>query len=241
MACLLDDAVCTPHIALMSDTDYIRPRTRLYLITPPRIEDVDGFAALLETALNAGDVACLQLRLKTSEGEIDPDATRAVGKAVTEMAQAYGVAVLVNDSPDLAMELNADGVHLGWDDMPVKKARELVGKEMIIGATAKNSRHVAMQAGEDGADYVAFGAFYPTDTKTGTVEASPDLLEIWQESMEIPCVAIGGITVDNAEALITAGADFVAVSSGVWNHPAGAPAAVAEFNKILDRLDQTKA
>ncbi|KCZ54236.1 hypothetical protein HY29_15000 [Hyphomonas beringensis] len=223
----------------MTDTDYIRPRTRLYLITPPRIEDVDGFAALLETTLTAGDVACLQLRLKTPEGEIDLDATRTVGTAVTEMAQAYGVAVLVNDSPELAVELSADGVHLGWDDMPVKQARELVGPEMIIGATAKNSRHVAMKAGEDGADYVAFGAFYPTHTKAGTVEASPDLLEIWQESMEIPCVAIGGITAENAEALITAGADFLAVSSGVWNHPAGAPAAVAEFNKVLDRLDQS--
>ena len=206
--------------------DYVRPRTRLYLITPPRIEDVDGFAALLETALSAGDVACLQLRLKTEAGEIDEAATREVSAAV-----------LINDSPQLAVELGADGVHVGLDDVPVKTAREIVGKDMIVGATAKNSRHAAMQASEAGADYVAFGAFFATGTKDDTVEASPDLLEIWQESMEVPCVAIGGITVENAEPLVMAGADFLAVSSGVWNHPAGAPAAVAEFNALLDRLD----
>ena len=217
--------------------DYVRPRTRLYLITPPRIEDVDGFAALLETALSAGDVACLQLRLKTEAREIDEAATREVSAAVTAMAQAYGAAVLINDSPQLAVELGADGVHVGLDDVPVKAAREIVGKDMIVGATAKNSRHAAMQASEAGADYVAFGAFFATGTKDDTVEASPDLLEIWQESMEVPCVAIGGITVENAEPLVMAGADFLAVSSGVWNHPAGAPAAVAEFNALLDRLD----
>ena len=220
----------------MAEPEYTRPRTRLYLITPPQIADVDEFAAVLETALDAGDIACLQLRLKTPDGMIDEAATRAVAAAVTELAQARGVAVIINDSPDLAVELGTDGVHVGWDDMPVKQARAIVGKDMIIGATAKNSRHVAMQAGEAGADYVAFGAFYPTSTKEGTVAASPELLEIWQESMEIPCVAIGGITLDNAAPLVTAGADFLAVSSGVWDHPEGAPVAVAAFNRLLDEL-----
>ncbi|MCA8899172.1 MAG: thiamine phosphate synthase [Hyphomonas sp.] len=220
----------------MAEPEYTRPRTRLYLITPPQIADVDEFAAVLETALDAGDVACLQLRLKTPDGMIDEAATRAVAAAVTELAQARGVAVIINDSPDLAVELGTDGVHVGWDDVPVKQARAIVGKDMIIGATAKNSRHVAMQAGEAGADYVAFGAFYPTSTKEGTVAASPELLEIWQESMEIPCVAIGGITLDNAAPLVTAGADFLAVSSGVWDHPEGAPVAVAAFNRLLDEL-----
>lgn len=220
----------------MSETEYTRPRARLYLITPPSIADVEEFAALLETALTAGDVACLQLRLKGDDGRIDAAATRAVSAAVTEMAQAYGVAVLVNDSPELAVELGADGVHVGWNDIPVKKAREIIGKDMILGATAKNSRHAAMQAGEAGADYVAFGAFYPTGTKAGTVPASTDLLEIWQESMEIPCVAIGGITVGNAAPLVAAGADFIAVSSGVWDHPEGAPAAIAAFNALFDGM-----
>ena len=220
----------------MAEPEYTRPRTRLYLITPPQIADVDEFAAVLETALDAGDIACLQLRLKTPDGMIDEAATRAVAAAVTELAQARGVAVIINDSPDLAVELGTDGVHVGWDDVPVKQARSIVGMDMIIGATAKNSRHVAMQAGEAGADYVAFGAFYPTSTKEGTVAASPELLEIWQESMEIPCVAIGGITLDNAAPLVTAGADFLAVSSGVWDHPEGAPVAVAAFNRLLDEL-----
>ena len=220
----------------MTDNIPPRPRTRLYLITPPQIADVDDFAAILETAFAAGDVACLQLRLKGADGMIDMQATREVSAVVTEMAQAYGAAVLINDSPELAVELGADGVHVGWDDVTVKEARAIVGKDMIIGATAKNSRHIAMQAGEAGADYVAFGAFYPTTTKSGTVQASIELLEIWQESMEIPCVAIGGITVNNAAPLVSAGADFIAVSSGVWDHPDGAPAAVAAFNALFDSL-----
>ena len=219
----------------MSETEYIRPRTRLYLITPPRIEDVDGFAALLETALEAGDVACVQIRLKQGEAT-DEAATREVGAAIIPMLQARGIPALINDSPALAVALGADGVHVGWQDVPVKEAREIVGPEMIVGATAKNSRHTAMRAGEAGADYVAFGAFYPTDTKDKTVPADPDILSIWQETMELPCVAIGGITVENAAPLVTAGADFIAVSSGVWSHPDGAPAAIAAFNALLDEL-----
>jgi thiamine-phosphate pyrophosphorylase len=220
----------------MADKIPLRERTRLYLITPPRIEDVPEFAAVLEGALEAGDVACLQIRLKGEDGKIDVAATRAVAEAVTAMAQAYGAAVIINDSPELAVELGADGVHIGPEDMFVKQAREIVGPDSILGATAKNSRHAAMAAGEQGADYVAFGAFFPTATKAGTVPAELELLEFWQETMELPCVAIGGITVENAAPLVTAGADFLAVSAGVWNHPQGAAAAVMAFNVLLDEL-----
>lgn len=221
----------------MTDTPP-RPRTRLYLITPPRIDDIDHFTAELEGALSAGDVACLQLRLKQTDGtSIDTEATRAVGAAVIEMAQAHGVAVIINDSPELAVELNADGVHVGLTDHSVKAARQIIGPDMILGATAKNSRHVAMTAGEQGADYVAFGAFYPTQTKADTAQADLDLLSFWQSVMEIPCVAIGGITPENAEPLVKAGADFIAVSSSVWDHPNGAPAAIAQFNALFDRLE----
>jgi thiamine-phosphate pyrophosphorylase len=215
-----------------------RPRTRLYLITPPQIADVAGFAKTLETALGAGDVASLQLRLKSADGMIDMQATREVGRAVTALAQEAGVAVLVNDAPDLVKELGADGVHLGWTDMPVKTARGLLGPDAIIGATAKNSYHKAMQAGEDGADYVAFGAFYTTATKLETVPAELDLLRVWQAAMIIPCVAIGGITVQNAAPLVTAGADFIAVSAGVWNHAEGPAAAVRAINAVLDDLEE---
>ena len=220
----------------MSDKIPLRERTRLYLITPPRIDDVPEFAAVLEGALEAGDVACLQIRLKGDDGLIDAAATREVAEAVTAMAQAYGVAIIINDSPELAVELGADGVHIGPEDMTIKQAREIVGPDIILGATAKNSRHAAMAAGEQGADYVAFGAFYPTTTKAGTVPAELELLEFWQETMELPCVAIGGITVENAAPLVTAGADFLAVCSGVWNHPQGAAAAIMAFNALLDQL-----
>ena len=220
----------------MTDTAPPRPRTRLYLITPPQIADVTAFRKTLEDALAAGDVASLQLRLKGQDGIIDLQATRELGLAVTELAQEAGVAVLINDSAELARELGADGVHVGWDDIPVKAARALLGPDAIIGATAKNSYHRAMQSGEDGADYVAFGAFYPTTTKEGTVPAELDLLEVWQAAMLIPCVAIGGIEVSNAAPLVTAGADFLAVSSGVWNHEAGPAAAIRAFNALFDEL-----
>lgn len=220
----------------MTDKAPPRPRTRLYLITPPQIGDVPAFVKLLEAALGAGDVASLQLRLKAPDGAVDLEATQEVGRAVTALAQEAGVAVLVNDAADLVSALGADGVHLGWEDLPVKEARKRLGPDMIIGATAKNSYHRAMQAGEDGADYVAFGAFYPTATKEGTVPAELELLEVWQAAMLIPCVAIGGITVANAAPLVTAGADFLAVSAGVWAHQEGPAAAVRAFNELFDQL-----
>ena len=221
----------------MSTPPPLRPRTRLYLITPPQVADIAGFTKTLDAALGAGDVASLQLRLKAADGMIDLQATRDLSRAVTGLAQEAGVAVLINDSPELARELGADGVHVGWEDVPVKDARKLLGPEAIVGATAKNSYHKAMQAGEDGADYVAFGAFYPTATKESTVPAELDLLQVWQAAMVLPCVAIGGVTVANAAPLVTAGADFIAVSSGVWNHPDGAAAAVKAFNVLLDELE----
>jgi len=216
--------------------EYIpRPRTRLYLITPPVIEDVPAFAALLETCLEAGDIACLQIRLKQGT-DIDEAATRDVGKAVMEICQSRGTLVLINDSPQLAKELGADGVHVGQSDMGVADARALLGDNAIIGATAHNSRHDAMLACEAGADYAAFGAFFPTSTKNAPTQADLETLEIWQELMEPPCVAIGGITLENAQTVIDAGADFIAVSSGVWNHPDGAISAVLAFNALLDEL-----
>ncbi len=215
-----------------------RPRARLYLITPSQIADLAGFVKTLDDVLRSGDVASLQLRLKGADGMIDMQATRELGRAVTGIAQEAGVAVLVNDSPELAKELGADGVHVGWDDVPVKTARSLLGPDAIVGATAKNSYHKAMQAGEDGADYVAFGAFYPTSTKEGTVPAELDLLQIWQAAMLIPCVAIGGITPANAAPLVTAGADFIALSSGIWSHPEGPAVAVRAFNDLFDQLDE---
>ncbi|MBC7769486.1 MAG: thiamine phosphate synthase [Phycisphaerales bacterium] len=209
----------------------MRERCRLYLITPPAFE-LTAFARTLADALDGGDVACVQLRLKDAP---DAEVLRA-GAALMPIVQDAGAAFIVNDRPDLAAKLNADGVHVGQSDASYAQARALMGKERIVGVTAHNSRHLAMEAAEAGADYVAFGAFYPTGTKTPAHWAEPEILEIWQEAMETPCVAIGGIVTENAEPLVRAGADFIAVSAGVWAHAAGPRAAVAAFNDLFDRL-----
>jgi thiamine-phosphate pyrophosphorylase len=202
---------------------------RLYLITPPRIDDLEGFSRTLAATLDAGDAACLQLRLK----DVPDDAIRRVIDVLRPTTQSRGVAFLLNDRPDLARETGCDGVHIGQEDTPYAQARATVGEDAIVGVTCHGSRHLAMAAGEAGADYVAFGAFYPTMTKDASYWAEPEILAWWSDLMEIPCVAIGGITVGNARSLIDAGADFLAVSSGVWAHPLGPAAAVKEFNALF--------
>ena len=205
------------------------PACRLYLITPPRIDDPQAFAATLADALEGGDVACLQIRLKDAS---DAHIAEVVA-ALAPVAQARDVAVILNDRPDLAAKLGCDGVHVGQSDMGCADARKLVGKDRIVGVTCHDSRHLAMEAAEAGADYVAFGAFFDTATKDAPTRAEPEILTIWQETMQIPCVAIGGITVETTGALAAAGADFIAVSAGVWAHPDGPKAAVAAFNGVL--------
>lgn len=226
----------------MSKTDEAppRPRTELYLITPPRLDDEQAFIDVLKNVLATGKVAALQLRFKLADDSaIDQTTTRRVANAITPTAQANETAIFINDDVELAVELGADGVHLGRSDMPIKDARALLQDDVIIGATCHDSRHMAMQAGEDGADYVAFGAFFPTTTKHASTTATPDILDWWQELMEIPCVAIGGITLDNAADLAKAGADFIAVSAGVWQHKDGPVAAVKAFDALLT-AEQTK-
>jgi thiamine-phosphate pyrophosphorylase len=206
-------------------------RARLYLITPPTFE-LEAFSRALEDALSGGDVACVQLRLKDVA---DADILRT-GAALKPIIQAADAAFILNDRPDLAARLDADGVHVGQTDASYSEARRLMGKDRIVGVTCHNSRDLAYDAAEAGADYVAFGAFFPTGTKEPSHWAEPEVLSIWQETMETPCVAIGGINVENAEPLVRAGADFLAVSAGVWAHPEGPRAAVAAFNVLLDRL-----
>jgi len=210
-----------------------RERPRLYLITPPQIEDVPAFVDQFRAAIQGGDIASLQIRVKQGDA-IDPVKTREVAQAVKRICLAEHIALIINDSPQLARALQVDGVHLGMDDMDIVEARELVGPDMIIGATCKDSRHQAMMAGEAGADYVAFGAFYPTETKADTTHAEPDVLTWCQMFLTLPCAAIGGITLENAAPLIAAGADFLAVSSGVWDHKDGPAAAVASFNRVIE-------
>jgi thiamine-phosphate pyrophosphorylase len=205
------------------------PSCRLYLITPPRLDDLAAFGRVLAHALDAGDVAALQIRLK----DVDDTVIAAAVDALAPIAQARDVAVILNDRPDLAARLGCDGVHIGQEDAPYAEARRLMGRDRIVGVTCHDSRHLAMEAAEAGADYVAFGAFYPTSTKDAKTRCDLEVLSIWQETMETPCVAIGGITVENAREVAKAGADFVAVSAGVWSFGDGPAAAVEALNREI--------
>ena len=199
---------------------------RLYLITPPALDDPAAFARQFEAACEGGDVAALQVRLKN----VPEAAIAAAVAAVAPIARARNVVLILNDRPDLAARLGCDGVHIGQSDGSYADARRAMGKDRIVGVTCHDSRHLAMEAADAGADYVAFGAFFPTTTKDAPTRADPEILSIWQETMLIPCVAIGGVTVDNCRPLVTAGADFLAVSAGVWGYPEGPAAAVRVFN-----------
>jgi thiamine-phosphate pyrophosphorylase len=203
------------------------PDCHLYLISPL---DVGGdFPRRLKEALSAGPVAAFQFRVKN----MDQHRAAELAGPLQEICADHDVAFIVNDSISLANRIKADGVHLGQDDGDPREARSILGSDAQIGVTCHNSRHLAMEAAEAGADYVAFGAFYPTSTKEVQHVAEVETLRMWSEFTEVPCVAIGGITSDNAAPLIAAGANFLAVCGAIWNHPAGAGAAIKEFTKLL--------
>jgi len=206
----------------------VSDRCRLYLISPPKLSAAN-FLAPLQEALEGGDVASFQLRLKN----VGDDEIRRVVDALRPVVQASGTAFILNDRPDLAAELGCDGVHVGQEDASYAEARKLLPTG-IVGVTCHDSRHLAMDAAEAGADYVAFGAFFPTQTKEPKTSADIELLRWWGEMMVVPCVAIGGITLANAPTLIEAGADFLAVSAGVWEHPDGPEDAVRRFNALFN-------
>lgn len=202
-----------------------REPTQLYLISPL---DVGGvFADRLARALDAGPVAAFQFRVK----DVDQHEAARLGDPLRRICADRDVAFIVNDSVALAKRLGADGVHLGQDDDSIEEARGELGRDAQIGVTCHDSRHFAMEAGDAGADYVAFGAFYPTTTKETKHVAGLDLLEWWQGIFEIPCVAIGGINPENCVPLVRAGADFLAVSGAVWN--GDEEAAVRAFNAAI--------
>ncbi len=210
---------------------------QLYVVSPPQIV-LESFIVQLEEALDTGGVACFQLRLKdVSDAQILEVADKLVA-----VCRRANVPFILNDRPDLALTCGADGVHLGQDDMSIKEARSIVGPDLVIGVSCHASKHLAMEAAEAGADYVAFGAFYPTKTKspemikkwgTPTVE----LVHDWCAYTEIPCIAIGGITPQNCVPLAEAGADFVAAITSVWEHPGGAGEAVRQFSMVLTPSD----
>ena len=200
---------------------------RLYLVTPATAGP--AFADTLARALDAGDVAAVQLRLKAA----DDEAWRRAADALRPVAQSRGVAFLLNDRADLVLPTGCDGAHVGQEDMPAAEARRVLGPGLTLGVTCHDSRDLAMLAGEAGADYVAFGAFYPTTTKDAPTRADPAILAWWSELMELPCVAIGGITAANCAPLVTAGAGFLAVVGAVWDHPDGPAAGVRAMNAAI--------
>lgn len=208
-----------------------RPKCQLYIVSPPVIDA--GFADRLRAALGAGPVAAFQLRMK----DVSDDAILRAAETLLPICNEHEVAFLLNDRMDLAKTCGADGVHLGQSDGSVKDARALLGADAQIGVTCHDSRHLAMEAGEAGADYVAFGAFYETTTKPSHYRPEPPLLTWWTTLSQLPCVAIGGITPANAPPLIAAGADFIAVVNAVWAHPDGPAAGVASFGHVLASAD----
>ncbi|PCI63712.1 MAG: thiamine phosphate synthase [Kordiimonadales bacterium] len=205
----------------------------LYLITPPVIEDLQAFAKVLDDVLATGEVVCLQLRLKGADDET------IVGAAETllPICHAHEVALLINDRADIAEQTGADGVHLGQNDGGLASARSLLGADKDIGVTCHASKDMAFQAGDQGANYVAFGACFESETKPDAdVVGTETLMEIltdWDEVTDVPCVAIGGITPENCRQVADAGAHFVAVSGSVWGHKDGPVAAVKAFGKAL--------
>jgi thiamine-phosphate pyrophosphorylase len=204
---------------------------RLYLITPPAF-DPAAFAPKLAAALDAGDVASLQLRLK----EVDDDAIRRAADVLRPIAQSHDVAFIMNDRPDLALATDSDGVHVGQEDASYADARKRLGPDKIVGVTCYNSRDLAIDAAEAGADYVAFGGFFRSTTKdTRRIAGNdPEILTWWNEIMTVPSCAIGGITPENCGMLVKAGADFLAVIAAVWDHPQGPAAAVKAFNQAIE-------
>lgn len=214
-----------PGFAAWFERDVRRPPCQLYLISP--LEVGGDFPERLQRALGAGPVAAFQFRVKG----LDQHAAARLAQPLQRICADHEVAFIVNDDMALARRLGADGVHLGQGDGDPRAARALLGPTAQIGVTCHDSRHLAMEAGEAGADYVAFGAFYPTTTKAVDHHAEPVILSWWSTLFEPPCVAIGGITPANAQPLVAAGADFLAVSGAVW---AGDEArAVADFARLL--------
>lgn len=214
-----------PEFAAQFQRDDKRPPCQLYLISP--LDVGGGFPDRLARAFDAGPVAAFQFRVK----DIDQHEAARLAEPLQRLCADREVSFIVNDSISLAKRLGADGVHLGQDDGDPREARSVLGPNAQIGVTCHDSRHLAMEAGEAGADYVAFGAFYPTGTKETRHRPEPAILSWWAALFEIPCVAIGGITPANAGPLVTAGADFLAVSGAVWGGDEAA--AVRAFAEVL--------
>ncbi|OWK32768.1 thiamine phosphate synthase [Sphingomonas mucosissima] len=224
---MIDDPLgpLDPQFAVAFRRDDRRPPCQLYLISP--LEVGGNFPDRLARALDAGPVAAFQFRVKN----VNQHEAARLAEPLQQICAARDVAFIVNDSASLAKRLGADGVHLGQEDGDAREARAMLGPDVQIGVTCHDSRHLAMEAGEAGADYVAFGSFYPTTTKEVKHHPEPVILSWWSTLFELPSVAIGGITPANAAPLIAAGADFIAASAAVWNGDEAQ--AIRAFEEVL--------
>ena len=207
-----------------------KSRCRLYLITPPTII-LSTFKDDLRDACDGGDIACVQLRLK----DANRDQILQAIDILAPIAQERNIAFILNDNPELAAQTCCDGVHIGQRDAKYEKTRDIVGENAIVGVTCHDKRYLAIEASQKGADYVAFGAFFPTNTKKTTSQPEVEILNTWSAMTRVPCVAIGGITQQNCHSLIQAGADFLAVVSAIWDYEAGPGAAVKAFNDTIEQ------
>ena len=212
---------------VLGSHDHALPPCQLYLVSPPDIDE--KFPYLLSSVIDAGPVAAFQLRLKA----LDQYTIARLAEPLQRICADADIAFIINDDMALAKRLGADGVHLGQNDGDPRDARALLGRDAQIGVTCHASRHLAMEAGDASADYVAFGSFYPTSTKNVVESADVEILRWWTMLSPIPCVAIGGITPENAKPLVVAGADFIAASAAVWSSPDGPAAAVERFSRLL--------
>jgi thiamine-phosphate pyrophosphorylase len=224
----MDDLPLDPDFAAQFQRDDRRPPCQLYLVSP--LDVAGGFPDQLRAALDAAAVAAFQFRVK----DVDQHEAARLAEPLQRICADRDVAFIVNDDMKLAKRLGADGVHLGQQDGDPREARALLGPGGQIGVTCHDSRHLAMEAGEAGADYVAFGSFFPTTTKEVRHRPDPSILSWWSTLFELPCVAIGGITAANAPILIDAGADFLAVCGAVWQNSAGPGPGAAAFARLLE-------
>ena len=221
---------------------------KLYLISPPQIE-LGSFAERFKSVAETGLVSFFQLRLKfpvianehskrgnpeiASPNKLylsrNDELIITAAQKLIPICAKHNIKFIVNDSAELALKCGADGVHVGIDDGGVVKAREILGAGKIIGASCYNSLELAEKAANEGADYISFGAFYPTKTKVARSKAEIETVLKWKSQSKIPCSAIGGITPENANPIIAAGADYICVVSSVWDEENPADAAKKFF------------
>lgn len=205
--------------------------TKIYLISPPKI-NVDDFAHNLDLALGTKKIPTFQLRLK----DYDDEEVVFIGKKLLKICHQYKTLFILNDRLDLALKIGADGVHLGVDDGNIALARKMVTKNFIIGASCYDSKHLAVEAVEAGADYVSFGTFFPSNTKNSLGKPTPEILQWGNEILDVPLVAIGGINANNCQIIAQAGADFIAVVSGIWQSQVGIEQAINDLSaKLCDQ------